>query len=297
MRYSFRVLVLLLVATVGLSSALAFAADPNGAQASGSKTTTAKKTAAKKKPLTVQEQLQQLNNQLTQQQSQIQQQQGQIQQLQQTNSQLQSQVQQQGQALQSSVQDANQKAAAAQDGVNSLHTTVTDLQSSASATANSLLETKKSVNALENPLAIHYKGITITPGGWLESTFLVRSRNENANITSSFGGIPFNGVANSNLSEFRASAQGSRAIILAEGKVGATKLTGYFEMDFVSAAPTANTVQTNGFNLRQRQLWGQAEFQNGITIVGGQFWDLMTTNRTGIATRSVFIPNTIEAAT
>ncbi len=49
-------------------------------------------------------------------------------------------------------------------------------------------------------------------------------------------------------------------------------------MDFVSAAPTANTVQTNGFNMRQRQLWGQAEFQNGITIVGGQFWDLMTTN-------------------
>src|SRR5271157_1766547 len=233
MRYTFRVLVLSLVATVCLSTAFVCAAGQAG-------TATTKKAAAKKKPPTVEQQLQQVTNQLNQQQQQIQQQQSQIQQLQQTNTQLQSQVQQQGQALQSSVQDANQKAAAAQDGVNSLHTTVTDLQSSTNATANSLLETNKSVNALENPLAIHYKGITITPGGWLESTFVARSKNENANITSSFGGIPLNGTVNANLSEFRASAQGSRAIILAEGTAGTTKLTGYFEMDFVSAAPTAN---------------------------------------------------------
>ena len=114
-------------------------------------------------------------------------------------------MQQQGQTLQSSVQQATQQAAAAQDGVNTLHTTVTDLQSTTQATANALLANKKSVDALENPLAIHYKGLTITPGGWLESTFLVRGRNENADITSNFGAVPFNGVANSNLSEFQAS--------------------------------------------------------------------------------------------
>ncbi len=83
-----------------------------------------------------------------------------------------------------SVQQATQQASAAQDGVNSLHTTVTDLQSTTQATANALLANKKSVDALENPLAIHYKGVTITPGGWLESTFLVRGHNENADITS-----------------------------------------------------------------------------------------------------------------
>ena len=87
-------------------------------------------------------------------------------------------MEQQGQTFQSSVQQASQQAAAAQDGVNSLHTTVTDIQSTTQATSNALLANKKSVDALENPLAIHYKGVTITPGGWLESTFLAGPQRE-----------------------------------------------------------------------------------------------------------------------
>src|SRR5271157_375361 len=289
MRYTFRVLVLSLVATVCLNTAFVCAAGQAG-------TATPKKAATKKRPPTIQEQLQQVNNQLKQQQDQIQQQQSQIQQLQQTNTQLQSQVQQQGQALQSSVQDANQKAAAAQDGVNSLHTTVTDLQSSTQATANSLLETKKSVTTLENPLAIHYKGITILPGGFLESTLYVRARNENADNASTFGSIPFNGVTNAKLSEFRMSARSSRVALTAIGMAGSTKLTGYYEADFLGAAPTANYVETNAFTPRQRQLWIQAEFKSGVSLLVGQYWNLMVTNRKGISPTALFIPNTIEAS-
>ncbi len=300
MRYSFRILFLFLVATIGLSTAFAGAAAQNGPTTDKKKTTTTtkatptKKTVAKK--ATVQEQLQQVTDKLAQQQTQIQQQQGQIQQLQQTNTQLQQQVKQQEQTFQSSVQQASQQATAAQNGVNTLHTTVTDLQTTTQATANALLENKKAVNALENPLAIHYKGITITPGGWLESTFLVRSRNENSDITSNFGAVPFSGVANANLSEFRGSARGSRAILVAQGNAGTTKLTGYLEVDFLGQAPTANYVETNSFSPRQRQLWAQAEFKNGVTFTAGQFWSLMTTDRKGIATRSEFIPTTIEGS-
>ncbi len=301
MRYSFRALVLVLVATVCLSTAFVSAAGQSGTTSNptAEKTTTAKTGATKKtmaKKPTVEEQLQQLTNKLTQQQTQIQQQQSQIQQLQQTNTQLTQQVQQQGQTLQNSVQQASQQAASAQDGVNTLHTTVTDLQSTTQATANALLANKKSVDALENPLAIHYKGLTITPGGWLESTFLVRGHNENADITTNFGSVPLGGVANSNLSEFRASARGSRPILVATGMAGSTKLTGYFEMDFLGQAPTANYVETNSFNPRMRQLWMQAEFKNGVTFTAGQFWGLMTTDRKGIATRSEFIPTTIEGS-
>jgi hypothetical protein len=300
MQYSFRGMLSFLVAAACLSVAPVTAAGQNSAipspekKTTSSKTTTAKKTVAKKP--TVAQQLQQLTEKLTQQQTQIQQQQSQIQQLQQTNGTLQQQVQQQGQTLQSSVQQATQQASAAQEGVNSLHTTVTDLQSTTQATANALLENKKAVNSLENPLAIHYKGITITPGGWLESTFLVRSHNENADITSNFGAVPFSNVANNNLSEFRGSARGSRAILAAEGNAGSTKLTGYLEIDFLGQAPTANYVETNSFTPRQRQLWGQAEFKNGVTFTAGQFWSLMTTDRKGIATRSEFIPTTIEGS-
>ena len=226
----------------------------------------------------------------------MQQQQTQIQQLLQTNVDLQKQVQTQKDTFQSSVQQATQQATAAQEGVNSLHTTVTDLQSTTQATANALLENKKGVEALENPLAIHYKGITITPGGWLESTFIVRGRNENADVTSNFGSSPFNGVANSNLSEFEATARGSRPIVVATANAGSTKLTGYWEMDFLGQAPTANYVETNSFNPRMRQLWMQAEFKSGLTFTAGQFWSLMTTDRKGIATRSEFIPTTIEGS-
>ena len=301
MRFSFRAIILFLVAAVCLSTAAVYAAGQSGTTpttekktTAASKTTTAKKTAAKKP--TVEEQLQQLNDKVTQQQNQIQQQQGQIQQLQQTNTQLQQQVQQQGQSYQTSVQEANSKAAAAQEGVNSLHTTVTDLQSTTQATANALLENKKGVEALENPLAIHYKGVTITPGGWLESTFIVGGRNENADVTTNFGSVPFNGTANSNLSSFMATARGSRPILVATANAGSTKLTGYWEMDFLGQAPTANYVETNSFNPRMRQLWMQAEFKNGVTFTAGQFWSLMTTDRKGIATRAEFIPTTIEGS-
>lgn len=78
--------------------------------------------------------------------------------------------------------------------------------------------------------------------------------------------------------------------------VGSTKMTGYWEMDFLGQAPTGNQVETNSFIPRQRQLWMQAEFKNGLTFTAGQFWSLMTTDRKGIATRAEFIPTTLEGS-
>jgi len=305
MRFSFRAFIWILVATLSMCIAPGYAAGQSGTTPAPDKqakapAATAKVSVAAKKTTTtktatkptVEEQLQQLNDKLAQQQNQIQQQQNQIQQLLQTNNDL----KQQTQTFQSSMQQASQQAAAAQEGVNSLHTTVVDLQSTTQATANALAENKKGVEALENPLAIHYKGITLTPGGWLESTFLVRGRNENSDLTSSFNSAPFNGVANSNLTEFQASARGSRPIMVATANAGSTKLTGYWEMDFLGAANTANYVETNSFNPRVRQLWMQAETKSGLTFTAGQFWSLMTTDRKGIATRAEFIPTTIEGS-
>src|SRR5262249_23238985 len=34
----------------------------------------------------------------------------------------------------------------------------------------------------EEPTSFHYKGLTLTPGGFLETTILVRTRNENADM-------------------------------------------------------------------------------------------------------------------
>jgi hypothetical protein len=38
------------------------------------------------------------------------------------------------------------------------------------------------------------------------------------------------------------------------GKTARMKMSGYDEFDFLGAAPTANEVESNSFNIRQRQL-------------------------------------------
>ena len=148
----------------------------------------------------------------------------------------------------------------------------------------------------ESQAAIRYKGITLSPGGFLEATSIVRTRNENADIIGSLGSVPFDGTANSYLTEFRGTARASRFSLLAEGSAGHTKMTGYYEIDFLGQAPSANQVETNSFTPRQRQLWGQAEFDDGLTVTVGQMWSLLTTGRKGIATRAEFIPLTIEGS-
>ena len=252
-------------------------------------------TARQSKGPEVAEQLQRVEDQIKAQQAQMAEQRAQIaqqqaeigrleQQLRQNASDLQEQAQQMQKSMQ---QTASVEAAKA---VASAH------DASVKNVEQSLQEVQKSVQSLEHPSALRYKGITLAPGGFLAADMLVRSRNQNADVATGFGSLPFDGVANSSLSEFRISARSSRLSLLAEGSAGTTKLTGYYEVDFLGEAPTANQVETNSFTPRQRQLWAQADFSNGVTLTAGQDWSLITTDRKGIATRAEFIPNTIEAS-
>src|SRR5579864_7715336 len=111
----------------------------------------------------------------------------------------------------------------------------------------------------EGPTSIRFKGLTLTPGGFLEGTMLVRTRNENADIANNYSAIPLNGSSNA-------------------------KLKGYVETDFLGAAPTANYVESNSWTPRLRELWVQLERPSGWTITAGQTWSLLTTNQKGIAT-------------
>ncbi|MCU1308461.1 MAG: hypothetical protein JWN45_3156, partial [Acidobacteriaceae bacterium] len=204
--------------------------------------------------------------------------------------------------VQTSATEAQQKADSAasanatqQSAVATVSSEVTDLKSNVVTTAANLQETKKEVKSLESPLAIHFKGITLTPGGFIEAAGIYRTHNENGDVTSTFGGIPFSGSANSHLSEFRGTARQSRFTLLAEGKINSWKASGYYEADFLGAAPTANELESTSFNLRQRQLWGQVEMQNGISVLGGQSWSLITTDRKGLAPLHEFIPLTIDS--
>jgi hypothetical protein len=146
-----------------------------------------------------------------------------------------------------------------------------------------------------DPADIHFKGVTLTPGGFIEAAALYRSANENADIGSTYGNVPFDGSANSNLSEFRGSARQSRLSLLVGAKAGDSKVSSYYEMDFLGAAPTANEVESNSFNMRQRQLWARVETPGGTAFTAGQSWSLLTLNRNGVTPRAEWIPATIDA--
>ncbi|MGO9404507.1 MAG: hypothetical protein ACLPVW_13680 [Terriglobales bacterium] len=191
---------------------------------------------------------------------------------------------------------AAQTAAEAQT-VTALKSDVTDLKTSATNAALTLQETQKSVkDAMESPLAIHYKGITITPGGFLAAESAYRNRALGADVNTPFNSVSMPGSGTNAVSEFFGSGRQSRISMLAEGKLSDIKMTGYYEADFLSAGVTSNNNQSNSYTLRQRQVWGQAAFNNGWSFTGGQMWSLATETKKGVDNRTEALPMTIDAA-
>jgi len=182
---------------------------------------------------------------------------------------------------------AQQQAAAAQADVNSLKPEV----ASANAAAQGA---QKEVGELVTPAYIHYKGIEFYPGGYLAAETAWRQHAEQTDVLSSFNGIPFASTATGNMTEFRGTARQSRLAFKAIAHVGETKLTGYYEMDFLGAAPTANENQSNSFTPRIRQAFGEAEW-HGWSVTGGQAWSLLTLNKQGVDTLGWYNPDTIDA--
>ena len=180
-----------------------------------------------------------------------------------------------------------------QETVATLKTDVTDLKSGMANTVVSLQETQKTISN-DSPTAIRFKGITITPGGFMAAEFVRRSRALGADINTPFNSVPMPGSSQSQLSEFFGSGRQSRISMLAEGRVKDAKLSGYVEADFLSAGVTSNNNQSNSYTLRQRQAWGQVALDNGFTFTGGQMWSLVTETRHGVDNRSEALPMTID---
>ena len=80
-----------------------------------------------------------------------------------------------------------------------------------------------------------------------------------------------------------------------QGKTGIVNLTGYYEMDFLSAGVTSNNNQSNSYTMRQRQVWAQAAFHSGWTFTAGQMWSLVAETRKGLDNRTEANPMQIDA--
>jgi hypothetical protein len=148
---------------------------------------------------------------------------------------------------------------------------------------------------LAHPDALHFKGIDLTPGGFLAGETVDRQRATGGDISTGFSSIPFSGQTAAELSEFNASGRQSRISLLAEGKTRASILRGYYEADFLSSGTTSNDNQSNSYTLRQRQVWAQAGLPHGWTLTGGQMWSLATEYGHGLDNLSEAVPLTIDA--
>lgn len=147
----------------------------------------------------------------------------------------------------------------------------------------------------EQPASLHYKGITLTPGGFMAAETVWRGKALGSDINTPFSSLPVPGSSQSNMSEFFGSGRQSRIAMLAEGKLAAVKIGGYYEGDFLSAGVTSNNNQSNSYTFRQRQFWGQAAFDGGWTVTGGQMWSLVTETKKGLDNRTEALPMTIDA--
>jgi hypothetical protein len=258
---------------------------------------TAKRKVPPKKAPSVAAQLTELKEAIEAQQKQIldlgQQLQSRDQQIQQLQQRL-DQNQASASQAQAKADAAASQAAAQGQTVNVLQSDVADLKVGATNAAQSLQETQKSFrDAIESPLAIHYKGITITPGGFLAAESIYRTHALGADINTPFNSVNMPGAGQDLTSEFFGSGRQSRITMLAEGQLKDFKMSGYYEADFLSAAVTSNNNESNSYSLRQRQVWGQAATPSW-TFTGGQMWSLVTETKKGMDNRTEAVPLTID---
>ncbi len=291
--------IITLALTLALTGSTFAAPAPQDMPSSASNTTsTTRKKTAKKPVSNVANQLSAMQQAIDAQQRQIralgdqvQSRDARIQQLEQRLDQSQTAATQ----AQAKADDAAAQTAAQAQNVTELKGDVTDLKANATNAALSLQETQKNIKEeLDSPLAIHYKGITLTPGGFLAAETVYRSHALGSDINTPFNSIPYSGASQNNLSEFFGSGRQSRISMLAEGKLTNATLRGYYEADFLSAGITSNNNQSNSYSLRQRQLFAQAALNDGWTFTGGQMWSLVTETRKGLDNRTETLPMTID---
>jgi hypothetical protein len=224
------------------------------------------------------------------------------QQLSDRDSQLQA-AQQAAQQAQAAAQAAQQAANAEQqtlsantEAVSSLQSSVTDLKANSISIASTIQEqqavTKK---MLENPEAIHFKGVNLSPtGSFVEFATVDRSRATASDIPTPFSSIPLEAADAGNISEFEMTGRQSRVALTAEGKVENATIRGYWEADWLGTGVTSNNNQSNSYVMRQRVLFAQAALDTGWLITGGQQWSLVTEYTRLLNSKAEAVPYNID---
>jgi hypothetical protein len=145
---------------------------------------------------------------------------------------------------------------------------------------------------------VFYAGpVKVTLGGFVELMVVDRNRNESADWASNFNGsIPYPNSHNYYLSEYHLTERQSRIAALVEGPDGGSiHPEAYVETDFGGAGGTANYNESGSFSPRVRHFYADlTDKDNGLFLLFGQTWSLITAEKVGLGVRTENIPNTID---
>ena len=181
--------------------------------------------------------------------------------------------------------------------VTTLQTTVTDMKSANVSVVQTISDEtaaiKKSINS---PSVLHYKGVTLTPYGFLNGESVWRSKATGGELPTAFSAIPYEHADAYSLSEFYYSGRQSRVGFSLEGKTSWGTLRAIVEGDFLGVGTTSNDNQSTSFLYRQRIALGEVETNSHWTFSAGQGWSLAAENKKGITTpaANVALPNQID---
>jgi hypothetical protein len=181
--------------------------------------------------------------------------------------------------------------------VGTLNATVTDLKTNQVNLVTTITDGQAAIKkSIESPDTLHYKGITLTPGGFMAGETVYRTHATGADIPTPFSAIPYEHADAYSLSEFYGSARQSRVSLMAQGKTSFGTIRGYVEADFLGTGTSSNSNQSNSYVMRQRVVWAQADLNNGWAFTGGQLWSLATEDKKGISNLSgdILTPLTID---
>jgi hypothetical protein len=167
----------------------------------------------------------------------------------------------------------------------------------ASAKSQAAVRPQSQVSAAKgNADKLHYKGVTVTLGGFLAAESIYRQHDQANDISTSFASIPYANNSVGQTQELRFTARQSRVSALVQGSPSPeTHLGFYSEFDFQGGAQTANSNESNSYTPRLRHMYGSVDWDSlGLHLLAGQAWSLVTLNSRGITPRNEVVPPTID---
>ena len=177
--------------------------------------------------------------------------------------------------------------AAVKSTTDTLNNTVADLSASNAALKTTVATSRPpqadaSKPSEEGPASIRYKGVTITPGGFVAAETVYRTRATDSDIATPFTATPFDAANLAHVTENNFTGRQSRLSMLVQSKVGSSS-SDWLLRGAISSVPAprptiARPIATSSASVKCSR---KPPVDNGLIITGGQHVELGNRNQEG----------------